>query len=141
MALTRQRRCLGYPSADPQGIRLLRQMFFLYMQEHVFPHSRWTFTGFSDSTESMINGRRSNVALTRQEDASIIPCDAPAIDDVKSELQRNVQTTEEIPPSEAESDFKIAEDSMDSIGKSQMLSSLFRGWRVGLRNSGGRDWR
>jgi hypothetical protein len=76
-------------------------MFFLYMQEYVFTHSRWTFTGFSDSTESMINGRRLNVALTRQKDVSIILCDTPAIDDAKSEHQRNAETIEKIPPSEA----------------------------------------
>jgi hypothetical protein len=74
----------------------------------------------------MTDGRRLNVALTRQEDASIIICDIPAIDNAKSESQRNVEMTEEAPPPEAEPDVEIVEDSMDSIGKLQMLSSFLK---------------
>ncbi len=70
----------------------------------------------------MIDGRRLNVALTRQEDASIILCDILAIDNAKSKHQRNIQMKEEILPLEAEPDVEIIEDSMDSIGKlSQLL--------------------
>jgi len=74
----------------------------------------------------MTDGRRLNVALTRQEDASIILYDVPAIDNAKSEPRRNVQATEEAPPPEAEPNVEIAEDSMDPFGKLQTLSSFLK---------------
>lgn len=77
------------------------------MQEYAFTHIRQAFTGFSDFRDFMIDGRRLNVALTRQEE---------------SKHQRNIQMKEEILPLEAEPDVEIIEDSMDSIGKlSQLL--------------------
>lgn len=100
MALTRQEHASIILRLMRKGCIGCGRCSSFCMQEYVFTLLRWTFTGFFYSLyRNMADGRRLNVALTRQQDTSIILCDTPAIDNAKSKLQRNVHTTEEAPPS------------------------------------------